>query len=212
MHGGPSALARELYSGRPHVRMDVAPLCAGAMLGRQISSDTPDFRTLMAHLLLRGQPQPPIGDVPTIEELTSALQVGSTATSLDELPRPILQQLSGHGLSAAHHLLQCLALGHRSDLLSAVLHLPLRKKDPAWLLRNSRPVLLEPFLRRAEATIVFRAATGRQVTMFQCVPCLAFFPFPPPFLFLCLSSLFLFPFSPLCSSILLIMASFGVRN
>ena len=34
--------------------------------------------------------------------------------------------------------------------------MPLRKKDPTWLLRNSRPILLEPFLRRLEATAVFR--------------------------------------------------------
>ena len=42
-----------------------------------------------------------------------------------------------------------------------VLHLPLKKKEPAWLLRNSRPVLLEPFLCRAEATAVFRRLQTR---------------------------------------------------
>ena len=41
-------------------------------------------------------------------------------------------------------------------LLSSVLHLCLRKKEPSWLLKNSRPVLLEPFLRRMESTAVFR--------------------------------------------------------
>ena len=44
---------------------------------------------------------------------------------------------------------------------ASVLHLPLRKKESSWLLRNSRPVLLEPFLRRAGASVVFRRLLRR---------------------------------------------------
>ena len=44
----------------------------------------------------------------------------------------------------------------RGSLLGAVLHIALVKKQPSWLMRNSRPVLLEPSIRRAEAGVQFR--------------------------------------------------------
>ena len=37
-----------------------------------------------------------------------------------------------------------------------MLHIPLAKKQPAWLLRNLRPVLLEACLKRVETKIRFR--------------------------------------------------------
>jgi hypothetical protein len=95
-------------------------------------------------------------DAPVSEvELRRLLHRGSAATALDELPRPLLQRLPAHGLSAAAHLLQHCGSPPSSLLLTAI-HLPLRKKEPAWLLRNSRPVLLQPYLRRLEATAVFQ--------------------------------------------------------
>ena len=156
----PHTSARELYSGRPTIRIDTNSLRAGAALGQRHSTDTPDFRTLMCRLLHHKAPALSMDDVPTVSELETQLRIGSTATSLDELPRSILQHLPGHGVQAVHHLLHSLAQGHPSEFLNAVLHLPLRKKEPAWLLRNSRPVLLEPFMRRVEATTVPNAVVA----------------------------------------------------
>ena len=138
--------------------MDLDTLQAGVRAGRHRSGDTPDFITRMHYLRPTCSPaSPPIGSPPTLSELTNLMKKGSTATSLDELPRSVLQHLPGHGLLAAQRLLSSVSQGAPSALLNAVLHLPLRKKEPAWLLRNSRPVLLEPFLRRCEATSVPRA-------------------------------------------------------
>ena len=53
-------------------------------------------------------------------------------------------------------LLNRLRRGDPSTLLNTALLIPLRRKEPRWLLRNCRPVLLEPYLRRLEALIVFR--------------------------------------------------------
>ena len=44
--------------------------------------------------------------------------------------------------------------GTPSRLLSAVLHLCLAKKLPAWVVRNNRPVMQEPYLRRLETGVV----------------------------------------------------------
>jgi hypothetical protein len=41
-------------------------------------------------------------------------------------------------------------------VFNSVLHLCLKKKAPTWLLKNSRPVILEPYLRRLESSVVFR--------------------------------------------------------
>lgn len=150
------AQARELYSGHPHLRMDAARLLAGGNLCKGRSPDVPDFRSQMAALLqpleLRVSATAPI----SITEIERLIRRGSAATSLDELPRSLLEHLPGHGINALQHVINSIAAGAQSELLNAVLHLPLRKKEPAWLLRNSRPVLLEPFVRRLEATAIFK--------------------------------------------------------
>ena len=92
----------------------------------------------------------------SLEEVSQLLGTGSNATALDELPNTLLRHLQGHGVRGIHQLLLQLRPGTASTLLSTVLHIPLRKKEPAWLLANSRPVLLEPSLRRLEATATFR--------------------------------------------------------
>ena len=58
-----------------------------------------------------------------------------------------------------------LASGELEDtLLGAVIHIVLVKKEPAWLMRNSQPVLLQPSLRQAEAGVQFRRLmTGAEV-------------------------------------------------
>ena len=78
---------------------------------------------------------------------------------MDELPRSILQGVGGHALAS----LVCLLGGQGAggELLCTVLHIPLAKKQPAWLLRNLRPVLLEACLKRVETKIRFRRLMHR---------------------------------------------------
>ena len=79
---------------------------------------------------------------------------GSPATSLGKLPGPLVPNLPGFGLRVLVGVLEALASGTPSRLLSAALQLCLTKKLPAWLVRNNRPVMLEPWLRRLETGVV----------------------------------------------------------
>lgn len=97
-----------------------------------------------------------IGEPLSFDELFALLGHGSDATSLDELPRTVLQHLCGYGVDAITKLPRLSRSNPSCSLLNSVLHIPLRKKEPAWLVANSRPVLLEPYLRRLEATAIFR--------------------------------------------------------
>jgi hypothetical protein len=153
--------ASELYSGRRGLLMDTDRLLAGGAAGRRHSEDEADFQSQMAALL-----DPTCLDLaadapPTFARLFDLLGKGSNATSRDELPNSILGLLAGHGVGGISYLLRQLAAGQPSYLLNGVLHIPLRKKEPAWLLANTRPVLLEPSLRRMEATLVFRRQQQR---------------------------------------------------
>ena len=153
--------ARNLYGGRPGIRMDI-PRLRLALHGapHPAETDSPDFPTHMLLLLrpaeLSGSLQAPVSPL----EMRSLLSSGSPATALDELPRPLLVHSPAHGLAALCHLLQR-AHDPPSRLLLTAIHLPLRKKEPAWLLRNSRPVLLQPYLRRLQATAAFRRQQRR---------------------------------------------------
>ena len=153
--------ASELYSGRHGLCMDTARLLAGSAAGRHRSADEPDFQSQMAAALTPHCLDVAADTPATFTELFSLLGEGSNATSRDELPNSILGLLGGHGVSGINFLLRRLAAGQPSYLLNGVLHIPLRKKEPAWLLANSRPVLLEPSLRRMEATLVFRRQQQR---------------------------------------------------
>ena len=149
--------ARDLYGGRPSLRMDVPRLrCAIRAVVDAPARDLADFTTRMAQLLHPGDLQAPIDAPLSSRELMALLHRGSDATALDELPRPLLRHLPSYGIAAATHLLQHAASPPPSTLLLTAIHLPLRKKEPRWLLRNSRPVLLQPFLRRLLATAIFR--------------------------------------------------------
>lgn len=110
-----------------------------------------------------------VGGPPTFSELFELIGHGSDATALDELPRSVLRLLSGPGIDALVHMLHQLSTGTPSHLLNAVLHLPLKKREPSWLLANSRPVLLEPYLRRLEASIVFRRQQ-RRLELLRAIP------------------------------------------
>jgi hypothetical protein len=115
----------------------------------------------MTALLQPQQTFIPADTPPTLEELLRHLGEGSPATSLDELPNPVLRLLTGYGTQGIANIFHQLSIGASSQLLNGVLHIPLRKKEPAWLLVNSRPVLLEPSLRRLEATLVFQRQQRR---------------------------------------------------
>ena len=144
---------RELYIGRAGLRMDACRLIQGAVDGGAPHLDTPDYASRMSHLL----PVPAGGKVGapvTARELATALHCGSNACALDELPRAFLRHVGPAGLGALVHALS--GVPPLGELLTTVLHLALIKKEPAWLLRNSRPVLLEPVLRRMESAVQFR--------------------------------------------------------
>jgi hypothetical protein len=148
--------ARELYAGRQGIHMDANLLLRGAALGRCTSADDPDFCSRMESLLDPGRVALPVGGPPEVHELWPRLSQGSAVTALEELPKAVLRHVDSSGLRAIVELLRRLAAAESSTLLNGVLHLCLRKKEPAWLLKNSRPVLLEPFLRRLESSVVFR--------------------------------------------------------
>jgi hypothetical protein len=143
--------------------MDIPTLLTGVEAGCQLSEDTPDYCSLLHHLLTPSTSPKSLGAPPTIPELAANLTRGSNASSLDELPRRILEHLPGHGVLVLHNMIERLSAGSNSELLNSVLHLPLQKKEPAWLLRNSRPVLLEPFLKRCEATALASASSAIDV-------------------------------------------------
>ena len=65
-----------------------------------------------------------------------------------------MSALPGFGLRVVVGIVEALALGTPSPLLSAVLHLCLAKNLLAWLERKSRPVMLKPYLWRLEAGVV----------------------------------------------------------
>ena len=65
---------------------------------------------------------------PTYHETERAVTKGFPATSLDELPQPLMSALVGFGLQVLVGILEALASGTLSHLLSAVLHLCLAKK------------------------------------------------------------------------------------
>ena len=74
--------------------------------------------------------------------------------SRDELTRPLVSALQVFGLRVPVGIPEALPSGNPSRLLSVVLHLCLTKKLPAWLMRNRRPVIVQPYLRRLETSVM----------------------------------------------------------
>ena len=86
---------------------------------------------------------------------------GSEAKALDELPECVVQSLSAAGQWAVLDWVRRLRQGHFSRYLQAALHICLLKKDPQWLIRNSRPIVIGPVLRRRESTLPFAKFMSR---------------------------------------------------
>ena len=127
-------------------------------------TDDPDFISRMRAALPRPAEPPIAGAPPTYHDMEHAVKKGSPATSLVELPRPLVSALPGFGLRVLVGVLEALASGTPSRMLSAVLHLCFAKKLPAWLVRNSRPVMREPYLRGPEAGVLQdRRVTRREL-------------------------------------------------
>ena len=98
----------------------------------------------------------------TLEEWFWVLQKsGSEATALDEMCESLLQALSSCGHQALVCWLKKLREGHFSYFLQTAIHICLLKKVPTWLLRNSRPIVIGPVLRRRESTLVFTKLLSR---------------------------------------------------
>ena len=114
------------------------------------------FRYLLRGALPAEPDAVPYDHLPTAAALHRALRKGSDACALDGLPRQLLAALPWSALRLLAELARPDAPPTPDDLLWTVLLLPLRKKEPSWLLHNSRPILLEPPLLRALATTHFR--------------------------------------------------------
>ena len=98
----------------------------------------------------------PAGKPPDFHEFTDLVRRPSCeATSLEQLPHALVSRLDRFSLYLFTSLLQAFAQVAHDQLLCAVLHLCLIKKQPKWLIPNSRPILLEPYLRRQESSNVF---------------------------------------------------------
>lgn len=151
--------AREQYCGRAGLAMDVPRLRAGAAMGFCPSCDDLDDASTMTSLLGGarewGASALSLSDPPSVRELRALLRKRSDATALDELPRSVLRHLPGHALAALGSLFTTQSSGTRSSLDTA-LHLPLVKREPSWQLKNSRPVILAPYIRRLEASCWLR--------------------------------------------------------
>ena len=154
--------AQELDCGHAGLPLDLSRL--QAPVRPDDPADDPDFVSRMRAALPR-PPEPSVaGAPPTYHHMELAVRKGSPATSLDKMQRPLVSALPGFGLRVLVGILEDLASGTPSRLLSAVLHLCLAGRLPAWLVRKSRLVMLEPYLRRLETSVVQdRRVTRREL-------------------------------------------------
>ena len=86
---------------------------------------------------------------------------GSEATSRDEFPNAVVKLLSGFATEVILQWSRQLRTGVHSFFLHAALHVCLLKKEPYWLIRNSRPIILEPDIRRKESSAMFQRFMSR---------------------------------------------------
>ena len=148
--------AKELYTCRAGIPVEYDVLLRGAALLGPTTPDQLDFFTYMQSLLQFRCWEPPLQYPPKGSELQPLVSHGSKATALDELPRVVLAHLGGLGLQLVADMVRRSMGGEMSVLLGTAIHIPLRKKDPSWLLQNSRPVILEACCRRVAATAIYR--------------------------------------------------------
>ena len=151
--------AQELYSRRPDIALDIEHMQKGMELSPDAPEDKLDFLTHMLKLQREGKGLPledPAGKAPDFHEFTDLVpRPSSEATPLEQLPHALVSRLDGFSLYLFTSLLQAFTQGAHDQQLCAVLHLCLIKKQPKWLIPNSRPYLLEPYLRRLESSNVF---------------------------------------------------------
>ena len=88
--------------------------------------------------------------------MTAAQRPSSEATSLDELRASVVCSLDGVGWACLCGVCGALFPGEVWYWLSNVLHLRIRRKLRNCLIANSRPILLEAYLRRLDSGCVFR--------------------------------------------------------
>ena len=142
--------AQELYSGRPDIAVDIEHMKKGMEFSPDAPEDKPHFLTHMLKLQRerKGLPlEDPAGKAPDFHKFTDLVRrPSSEATCLEQLPHAIVSRLDGFSRYLFTSLLQAFTQGAHDQLLRAVLHLCLIKKQPEWLITNSRPILLEPYL------------------------------------------------------------------
>ena len=151
--------AQELHCSRS-MPTDTAFLSSLSQACPEEPADDPDLRTAIASLQTQAAGASgaarPLDTAATPRDLESQLSAGgSKVVALDELPQQLLKAFPGFGLATLCRLLARVMKGERSRILCAVLHLLLVKKAPRWLLRNSRPILLEAALLRIASSIMF---------------------------------------------------------
>ena len=100
--------------------------------------------------------------MPSAAELwLQCLKGGSNTPAFDELPLSLLHGVTWGTWEILAGWLQGIFRGEPSYFLNGALHLCLRKKEPTWLLKNSRPIIVEPTLRRLAAGVMFRRVMCR---------------------------------------------------
>ena len=102
-------------------------------------TEDPDFISHMRAALHRPPEPLVVGAPPTYHDMEQAVKKGSPATSLDELPRPLVSALPGFCLRVLVGVVEALASRTSSWLLSAVLHFFLAKKLLVWWCATASP-------------------------------------------------------------------------
>ena len=117
--------AQELHCSHAGLPLDLTRFQAPMRLDDP--ADDPDF-VWRVRVALPRPPEPPVaGAPPAYHDMEQAVRKGSPATSLDELPRPLVSALPGFGLRVLVGVLDDLASGIPSRLPSAVPYLPRQK-------------------------------------------------------------------------------------
>ena len=154
--------ATELHCGRL-VPVDASWMRRLADMYRPALQDVPGLHTAIcqAHPARCGEtpnPRAPAspGSPPTFQEMYFEIKrSGSEAAAFGELVRSVLQAPSGTAIYVLTGLLHAVHLGDPARILNGVLHVCVLKKDPPWLVRKSRAVMLEEPVRRKESTAIF---------------------------------------------------------
>ena len=155
--------ARELHFGR-HVPMLSEWLAPLAARYRTAMPDRPHLQTSirLAHTAQQGtrvDPKAPDtpGEPPKFQEMYAEIKrPGLEAAAFGELTPAVLLALTGSAIWVLTNLIHASYAGARARILNGVLHLCLlQKKKPQWLVRMSRPVMLEEPVKREESTAFF---------------------------------------------------------